>query len=78
MTPKELKSMEKLFGKAVVDKPEKGFYTRKQLVAIWKLSDVIMCRKINLALKNNELERRMYRVVSGQVTRPIPHYRITK
>ena len=76
MTPKDLKAMEKLFGKAVCEKPEKGFYTRREIQKLWNLSEPIISRRLAVALKNNLLETRMYRVKSGMVTRPIPHYRI--
>ena len=76
MTPKDLKAMEKLFGKAVTEKPAKGFYSRREIQKIWGCSEPVLSRKLNVALKNNILETRMYRVKSGMVTRPIPHYRI--
>ena len=76
MTPKDLKAMEKLFGNAVAEKPDKGFYTRREIQKLWNLSEPVISRKLSVALKNNLLEVRMYRVKSGMVTRPIPHYRI--
>jgi predicted HTH transcriptional regulator len=76
MKNKDLQALEKLFGKIVPDKPEKGFYTRRELQKMWNTSEPIISRKISAALKNNLLEVRMYRVKSGMVTRPIPHYRI--
>jgi len=76
MNNKDLRAMEKLFGKAVVEKPEKGFYTRREIQKLWNSSEPIISRKISAALKSNLLEMRMYRVQSGMVTRPIPHYRI--
>lgn len=76
MTPKELKAMEKLFGKVSIEKPEKGFYTRREFQKILNCSEPVIAKKINDALKSNLLEVRMYRVKSGMVTRPIPHYRI--
>lgn len=76
MNTKDLKAMEKLFGKVVVEKPEKGFYTRREIQKMWNSSEPIISRKLNFALKNGLLEMRMYRVKSGMVTRPIPHYRI--
>jgi hypothetical protein len=76
MNNKDLRAMEKLFGKAVPDKPEKGFYTRMEIQKMWNLSEPIISKKLNQAMKNNLLEMRMYRVKSGMVTRPIPHYRI--
>jgi hypothetical protein len=76
MTPKDLRAMEKLFGNAVTEKPAKGFYTRREIQKLWNLSEPVISRKLGIALKNNLLEMRMYRVKSGMVTRPIPHYRI--
>lgn len=76
MKTKDLQALEKLFGKAVADKPEKGFYTRRELQKMWNTSEPIMSRKISAALKSGLIEMRMYRVQSGMVTRPIPHYRI--
>jgi hypothetical protein len=76
MNNKDLKAMEKLFGKAVAEKPAKGFYTRREIQKMWNLSEPIISRKLSTALKLNLLEMRMYRVKSGMVTRPIPHYRI--
>lgn len=78
MNNKDLRAMEKLFGKAVAERPEKGFYTRRELQKMWNTSEPIISRKISKALKENLLEVRMYRVKSGMVTRPIPHYRIKK
>ena len=76
MNNKDLKAMEQLFGKAVCEKPAKGFYTRREIQKLWNLSEPIISRKHSTALKLNLLEMRMYRVKSGMVTRPIPHYRI--
>jgi len=76
MRNKDIKALESLFGKAVVEEPEVGFYTRRQMQKVWKMSEPIISRKLNKALKDNLLEVRMYRVTSGMVTRPIPHYRI--
>lgn len=78
MKNKDLQALERLFGKAVPDKPEKGFYTRRELQKMWNVSEPIISRKISKALKENLLEVRMYRAKSGMVTRPIPHYRIKK
>jgi response regulator of citrate/malate metabolism len=76
MNIKDLKALEKLFGNSVVEKPAKGFYTRREFQKKWGLSDAVISRKLSVGLKNNILEMKMYKVKSGQVTRPIPHYRI--
>ena len=76
MKNKDLKAMERLFGKTVCDKPAKGFYTRRQIEKMWNLSETIISKRLSTALKNNLLEVRMYRIKAGMVTRPIPHYKI--
>ena len=76
MNNKDLKALEQLFGKAVAEKPAKGFYTRREIQKLWNSSEPIISRQLSIALKNNLLEMRMYKVKSGMVTRPIPHYRI--
>ena len=76
MNNKDLRAMEVLFGNVVAEKPPKGFYTRKEIQKLWNLSEPVVSRKLNAALKLNMLEMRMYRVKSGMVTRPIPHYKI--
>ena len=76
MKNKEIKAMEKLFGKAVIDKPDKGFYTRMQIQKKWNISASVISRILINATKNNHVEMRMYRVTIGQVTRPTPHYKI--
>ena len=68
--------MQKLFGKVSIEIPEKGFYTRREIQKMLNCSEPVITKKINDALKNNLLEVRMYRVKSGMVTRPVPHYKI--
>jgi len=78
MNTKDLKALENMFGNVWNDKPDKGFFTRKALQDMWKCGERAMSRRINACVKNNLLEMKMYRVKSGMVTRPIPHYRIIK
>ena len=78
MTNQELKELERMFGTMYVEKPAKGFFTRRELQKMWDCGESAIARRIGLSLKNNLLEMKMYRVKSGMVTRPIPHYRIKK
>jgi len=78
MTNQELKELERMFGTMYEDKPAKGFFTRRELQKLWNCGESAMSRRINQSVKNNLLEMKMYRVKSGMVTRPIPHYRIKK
>lgn len=76
MNNKDLKAMQKLFGKVSIETPEKGFYSRREIQKLLNCSEPVITKKINDALKDNLLVVRMYRVKSGMVTRPIPHYKI--
>jgi len=78
MTNKELKELERMFGTKCEENPAKGFFTRRQLQKMWNCGESSISKRINLCLRNNLLEMKMYRVKSGMVTRPIPHYRIIK
>lgn len=76
MTNKDLKALEKMLGTVYEEKPAKGFFTRRELQKLWRCCESVISRRINACVKNNLLEMKMYRVKSGMVTRPIPHYRI--
>ena len=78
MTNQELKELERMFGTKYEDSPAKGFFTRRQLQKLWNCGESAISKRINQSVRNNLLEMKMYRVKSGMVTRPIPHYRIKK
>lgn len=72
----KLRKLEAIFQNRNIDKPHKGFKTRSQWAKEWNVSEQHCTRLIHKYLAKNLLEVRMYKVKSGMVTRPIPHYRI--
>jgi len=76
MNAKKLQELESLFQKKTAEKPEKGFFTRSELAKAWKISEQHGNRKIKKYVDSGLIETKYFRVTSGLVTRPIPHYRI--
>ncbi len=50
----------------------KGFYTIKQLAEKTGQTK----KSVEWWLQKRKTERRMFRVTTGQVTRPVPHYKL--
>jgi len=76
MNSKKLQKLESLFQKKTAETPEKGFFTRAELAKAWKISEQHGNRKIKKYIDSGLIEMKYFRVTSGMVTRPIPHYRI--
>ena len=76
MNVKDLKALEDIFQNRDVEKPHKGFFTRANLAQAWKISEQQANRKLKKYVASGLMEVKYYKVKSGQVTRPIPHYRI--
>lgn len=76
MNDKKLQELERLFQKKKLEKPEKGFFTRAELAKAWKISEQHGNRKLKKYIDSGLIETKHFRVTSGMVTRPIPHYRI--
>ena len=66
----------RIFQNRDVETPAKGFFTRANLAQAWKISEQQANRKLKKYVASGLMETKYYRVKSGQVTRPIPHYRI--
>jgi hypothetical protein len=62
------------------DIPPKGYLTREQLSACWKLKKTSTIEKLRAGLKLKVIDKKMFRIVSNDKTRiiPTPHYRIIK
>ena len=56
--------------------PEEGFYTTIEWAKRIKRSAPQASRLLRLAVKDGEVEMRMYRIAINYITRPIPHYRL--
>lgn len=76
MNPIKLRTLEAILQNRDVEKPHKGFFTRASLAEMWKISEQQANRKLKKYVESGLMETKSYRVKSGQVTRPIPHYRI--
>lgn len=76
MNAKKLQELENLFQKKKVEKPEKGFFTRAELCKAWNISEKQGNRKLKNFIDSGLVETKTFKVTSGMVTRPIPHYRI--
>jgi hypothetical protein len=76
MNAKKLQKLESLFQKKMEQKPDKGFFTRAELARMWKISEQHGSRKLKKYVDSGLIEMKFFRVTSGMVTRPIPHYRI--
>lgn len=76
MNAKKLRELEGLFQKKKIEKPEKGFFTRAELAKAWKVCEQHGNRKLKKYIESGLVETKNFRVTSGMVTRPIPHYRI--
>ena len=72
----KLRKLEDIFQNKDVEKPAKGFFTRANLAQAWKISEQQANRKLKKYVATGLMETKYYRVKSGMVTRPIPHYRI--
>lgn len=72
----KLRKLEAIFQNRNIDKPPKGFKTREAWTKEWKISSQYCGKLLHKYLAKNLMEIKMFKVKSGQVTRPIPHYRI--
>lgn len=60
----------------VADKVPEGWHTARELAEkLGKANCTITCL-LSRAVRKGTAERKMFRICSGQVTRPIPHYRL--
>lgn len=76
MNATKLKELEDIFLNRGVVKPPKGFYTRADLSKAWKVTEQTANRKLKRFVASGLIELKYFKVRSGQVVRPIPHYRI--
>jgi Fic family protein len=76
MNATKLKELEDIFLNRGVVKPPKGFYTRADLSKAWKVTEQTANRKLKRFVASGLMELKYFKVKSGQVVRPIPHYRI--
>jgi hypothetical protein len=60
----------------VVDEVPRGWMTSRQLAKKLNKGESTMNHLLVRAVAEGRAERQSFRIVSGQVTRPVPHYRL--
>jgi hypothetical protein len=60
------------------DEVPPGWHTAKELSAMLGKAGPTIGTLLSRAIAQGKCERRDFRIISGQVTRPIPHYRLLK
>jgi Fic family protein len=76
MNSAKLRKLEDIIQNKGVVKPPKGYFTRADLAREWGISEQHGNRKLKKYLDSKLVEMKYFKVRSGQVVRPIPHYRI--
>jgi Fic family protein len=76
MNANTLRKLEDAFLNKGIEKPSKGFFTRADLAKAWQISEQQANRKLKKYVDSGLIEVKHFKVRSGMVTRPIPHYRI--
>lgn len=76
MNKTKLEKLEKMFNKWSVEEPENGFYTARQLCKMWKIDERTASTRIKRCTEAGLVEIKKFKVKSGMVIRPIPHYKI--
>ena len=76
MNAKKLRALEDIFLNKGVVKPPKGFFTRSEIAKAWKVTEQTANRKLKKFVASSLMEVKYFKVRSGQVVRPVPHYKI--
>lgn len=76
MNKTKLQKLESMLKEKSVETPEKGFYTARQLGKIWDIDERTASTRIKRCTEAGLIEVKNFKVKSGMVTRPIPHYRV--
>lgn len=76
MNKTKLQKLENMLKEKSVETPEKGFYTARQLGKIWDIDERTASTRIKRCTEAGLIEVKNFKVKSGMVTRPIPHYRV--
>jgi hypothetical protein len=63
---------------AIEDTVPPGWLTSRQLAKMLGKSESRMGHVLCLAVLAGRAEKQSFRITSGQVTRPVPHYRLLK
>ena len=61
---------------AAPDKVPPGWLTARELSAKLGKGESTISHQLCLAVRESRAERQQFRIVSGQVLRPVPHYKL--
>jgi hypothetical protein len=61
---------------AVVDKVPPGWHTASQLAALLEKPPSTIGKLLLSAIRAGKCERQNFRITTGSLTRPVPHYRL--
>lgn len=76
MNKTKLEKLERMLHNKSIEKPEKDFYTARQLCKMWNVDERTASTRIKRCIEAGLIEIKNFKVKSGMVTRPIPHYRV--
>lgn len=76
MNKSKLEKLERMFIKHATEKPEHGFYTARELSKMWDINERTALTRIKRCTEAGLIEVKNFRVKSGMIIRPIPHYRV--
>ena len=63
-----------LAANVVTDEVPPGWLTARELGKKLGISDSTMGKKLNRSLREGRVEKKLFRIATGQVTRAVPHY----
>lgn len=76
MTPAKLKALNELLKLKKVSQPEKGYFPRSYWQKEFQVSEKTANNKIRDLMKFGLMNMKYYKVKTGQVVRPVPHYKL--
>lgn len=76
MNLNRLNKLSKMLTNCGIEKPEKGYHTRLEYQNGWGISEKAANIKIRKGLNMGHLKEKMFKIRTGQVVRPVPHYKI--
>ena len=76
MKNSKLKKLDAMLNKWSVETPDKGFYTCRQLAKEWGVNERTASIRIRNFIEVGIMVCKNFKVKTGMVTRPVPHYKI--
>lgn len=70
-----LKKIEQLVHTQTLQKPSKGFYTRREIQKHWNLCERQVGKKLKVMIELNLVEIKNFVIKTGMLIRPVPHYK---